>query len=73
MSDRIQDKNSPEWLRVQSFCSRRLAELREQNDGDHDVPDTAKIRGNIAFAKELLALADKPEDPDMISDTSYIE
>lgn len=49
------DKNSAAWQKVTSHLEARLDELRQQNDGNLDPIATARIRGKIELAKELLA------------------
>lgn len=70
MSKLIEDTNSTEWLRVRDYCKRRLGELRRENDGFLDPPETDHIRGMIAFAKEVLSLA-SDEQIIEINDESY--
>lgn len=57
------DIHSDAWLFIKSFCFRRLQELREANDNiTLKETDTLKIRGKIAFIKEILDLSKpKPE------------
>ena len=54
----IRDRNNLEWVRLKKYCEDRLAELREENDGDRNEVETSKIRGMIEFAKEILDLDD---------------
>ena len=67
----IKDKASIEWVAVKEYCENKLKELRTENDNDADAMETAKIRGMIAFAKEILEL-EKNEQNVEISDTNYI-
>lgn len=72
MSATIKDKASIEWITVKEHCESRLAEMRAENDNDADALETAKLRGMIAFAKEILDL-EKNEQSIEISDTKYID
>ena len=54
------DSSSDTWIDIEKWANGRIAELREQNDSDLNKVDTANIRGHIEFAKELLALTEKP-------------
>jgi hypothetical protein len=57
------DLESPTWHRLSEYLEKRLARLREQNDGDQSEADTAKLRGRIAELKLILSLSktDRPE------------
>lgn len=56
------DLNNDLWLRITEHLERRLALLRQQNDGIRLTPeDTAVLRGRIAEVKHLLA-AGKRQD-----------
>ena len=72
MTATIKDKTSIEWITIKEFCESRLAEMRVENDNDADMAETAKLRGMIAFAKEILDL-EKNEQKVEVSDTTYIE
>lgn len=52
----IKDRNSIEWIRIKEYCTRRLEELRADNEGDLDPVETAKVRGMIAYCNEILSL-----------------
>ncbi len=54
------ETNSPLWSELSQFLAKRLSVLRAENDNDIDPIKTARLRGKIAFAKELLALASEP-------------
>jgi len=57
----IKNKTSLEWTQVNDHCTRRLAELHAENEGDLGRDDTARIRGMIAMAKEVMDLGvDEP-------------
>ena len=59
------DINSPVWGRIKEHVEKRIAELRRENDSDTlDATKTSRLRGKLAFAKELLALADKDSAPE---------
>ena len=60
-----------EWTTVKEYCEKRLVEMRADNDNDASEIETAKLRGMIAFAKEMLDL-EKNEQNVEISDTNYI-
>jgi hypothetical protein len=49
------------WLKLEAHLNERLSALRTNNDGDLTPEQTAKTRGRIAFAKEILALAEQRE------------
>ena len=66
------DKNSDDWRQVREFCEKRIAEMREQNDNDLGKKETARLRGNIAFAEEVLNL-DKVEIRPDIQSNEYID
>jgi len=72
MSEKITDKNSVEWLIVKSFCEKRLEELRAENDNELNHGETAMIRGQIKFIKEILELEKNEQKPE-VSGTTYIE
>lgn len=47
---------SEAWLVIKAHLQDELDLLRQRNDGDHDAIATAKIRGQIAHVKAMLAL-----------------
>jgi hypothetical protein len=66
------DIHSDTWLFIKSFCFRRLQELREANDNTTlKETDTLKIRGKIAFIKEILDLS-KPA-PEINNESEEID
>ena len=71
-TEKITDKSSTEWLLVKSFCERRLDELRAENDNELNMGETATVRGQIKFLKEILEL-EKTEQRHEITDTKYID
>ena len=54
------EAGTPLWDELSRFISKRLSLMRAENDNDKDPIKTAHLRGRIAFAKELLALAQEP-------------
>lgn len=57
------DLKSETWAKLVSHMERRLQTLREQNDGQLDGDKTARLRGQIAEVKGLLALGHPPAAP----------
>ena len=51
-----QEIDSATWMRLKSYIEQRLEVARRKNDGRLDVEETARVRGQIATWKELLAL-----------------
>lgn len=47
------------WREVEARLKERLQTLRERNDGNLSLEETARLRGQIAEIKDLLKL---PED-----------
>ena len=58
-----QDLRDPLWLRLQEHFEERLANHRARNDHDMTPEKTARLRGQIAEAKYLLALASQDPAP----------
>lgn len=54
LSDR--HRNSETWREIEAYASKRLAELREQNDHPTPEAQTACLRGRIAELKALLSI-----------------
>jgi len=54
------DLQSPTWLKIKKHVEERVESHRSSNDGRLSESDTAHLRGRIAEAKYLLALADPP-------------
>ena len=55
------ERRSPTWIALEEHYTKRLADLRAQNDTPKDELATAMLRGKIAEVKELLKLGkDKP-------------
>ena len=50
------ERDSALWQKLLTHYTKRLQELREQNDGNLTELQTARLRGNIAFCREFLAL-----------------
>lgn len=57
-----QDKGSSLWQRLDRHLREELARAREANDGFHDQLKTERLRGKIAFIKELIELGTSEED-----------
>lgn len=58
------DKNTPLWLALRAHLERRRDSLRAKNDTNLSPEETAKVRGQIAEIKALLALENpRPEIP----------
>lgn len=55
------DRNSITWRKLKEHFEERLHELRVRNDNDCDPISTARLRGEVASVKYLLALGD--QDP----------
>lgn len=51
-----QEKQSGLWGKLAEHIQTRLETLRKQNDGDLNEILTAKLRGQIATYRDLLAL-----------------
>jgi hypothetical protein len=51
-----EDLMSGTWRRLQKHLNERLAMLRMRNDSEMSDHETAKVRGQIAEIKALLAL-----------------
>lgn len=63
------DLRSATWQKIKAHYEGRLADLRARNDGPLDPIKTAKLRGRIEEAKQILSLASpvplmKVEEPD---------
>ena len=44
------------WQEIEAWAKDKLASARNQNDGDLNEIETAKLRGRIALLKEIVAL-----------------
>ena len=71
MTALIKNKTSLEWNQVKDYCTKRLEELCVENEGDLDHIETAKVRGMIKMAKEIIALGED-EETIQIATTDYI-
>ena len=71
MTALIKNKTSLEWNQVKDYCTKRLEELYVENEGDLDPIETAKIRGMIKMAREIIALG-VDEETIQIARTDYI-
>jgi hypothetical protein len=49
------EAESAMWKKTEAELVERLQTLRQKNDGNLDVIETAKLRGTIAMCKEILA------------------
>ena len=58
----LSDKQSACWLRLKDHYQSRLLSLNEQNSGDYNEVDTAKLRGRIKEVKLFLSMGDEPPD-----------
>jgi len=50
------EKDSPLWRRLMGYHEARLKRLRIENDADKTPEATARIRGQIAEVKLMMAL-----------------
>lgn len=66
------DTNSDDWRQIEEFCKTRLSDMRKQNDNPMGKVDTADLRGQIKFAKEILDLGNK-EEKVLVQEESYID
>lgn len=51
-----EERKSALWLALKEHFEEKISDLRMKNDGDQDELATAKIRGQIATYKQILAL-----------------
>ena len=51
-----EERRTPMWFRIMEHMKERLEYLRVQNEGDKSEVQTAKIRGQIAELKAIMAL-----------------
>lgn len=71
-----EELDGPALRRLREVLRDRIARNDAMNRGDHDPTTTARIRGRIAEATELLALVTAPAqapDPDPSGDRSHDE
>lgn len=47
-------------MKLRLYYEARLSDLRRRNDGDLDLAATARLRGQIAECRHLLALHEAP-------------
>lgn len=58
------------WLKLSEEIKSRIEVLRRRNDGDLDLTETTRIRGQLMAYKSILVLAEPPapmqvvENPD---------
>jgi len=62
------DINSADWKAVKEHCESRIISMRQENDENLDEIETARLRGNIEFAKELLDLGIEKFIPEVKSE-----
>lgn len=66
--------NGESWRSIKKWAEEQLSEMRIKNDSDLDEKETAKLRGRIEFANELLELGQqKSEKTEQVADTTYID
>ena len=58
------EKDSPLWKKIKEHLLNRITRLRESNDGFLDEYETARVRGRIAEAKELINIESAAIAPD---------
>lgn len=58
------DLQSALWLKLQTFYSARLEELRRKNDGAMSPEDTTRLRGRIGEIKAFLDLPKERGEPE---------
>lgn len=54
------DRMSPIWRTLHQHLTERLQMLRLTNDSEHTLERTARLRGQIAELKSIIALNDDP-------------
>lgn len=67
------ERNSTTWRYLDKKLKEDIAFMREQNDSELDEAETAKLRGRIEYAKELLELNKKPGEAPEVIDTTYVD
>jgi hypothetical protein len=55
------DRNSPLWLRIEGYLNARIELHRRRNDADLAPDQTARLRGQIAELKNLLAAGESQD------------
>lgn len=58
----VDDRSSSLWKRLMTHLEGRLETLRQQNDAASSEAETARLRGQIAAVKEMLALNNEPPE-----------
>ena len=56
-----QERDSALWKRLNVHLESRLDAMRKQNDSSLSETETERLRGRIAFAKEIQALNNTPD------------
>lgn len=51
-----EERHSPVWARLREHLEQRLQSLRQRNDTDLTLEQTAKLRGRIADTQYVLSL-----------------
>jgi hypothetical protein len=69
----IENKFAAEWVAVKEYCEAQIEELHEINEGDQGDTETAHIRGQIAMARKIMALADEEAPVELVRSNNYIE
>lgn len=69
---KIENKFDPVWMVLKKHIEADLQRFREMNDNDQTEAETARLRGNIEYAKEILALEDE-EVPVIAPSQSYLK
>lgn len=54
------ERASALWRKLRTELTKRLEAKRKENDGPLDAEATARARGYIEFAREVIALGDDP-------------
>ena len=67
----IKDRSSLEWIRIKDYCNDRLSALQVENEADLDEVETATIRGQIKFCREILSL-EEDEPTVEVPNTDYL-
>jgi hypothetical protein len=55
------EKESAIWMKLSEEIEKRIEVYRTKNEGDLTAEQTAKLRGQIAFAREILGWAATPK------------
>lgn len=55
------------WLKLKEGIEEKIDQLRKRNDGDFDLVETTRLRGQIMALKNLLAVGEPPR-PTLVED-----